>query len=201
VIVKLAKCRLLPLLPQAYGVPQTSFWVREKSEEICLYKLPGDTGAQASVKQFFRFCRSYIDAMGAPIASRIVGPGIDAGEAVMIGYLTANPDVRYLTTGDINCLRCLGASHPDVSQGLQGRIRCFEQSLLGCLGRTEQREWRGHLEHNCSCDSAQQRIVQSALRDPEFSVSVKHGLIARVKHIQDQTGDLLDLSFPPQTFA
>jgi hypothetical protein len=200
VIIKLARCNLIATLPRAYATPHQNFWVRKSSRRICEYKLQSHPQARTAATAFLKLCPEYVDASGAPVAERISGPGIDPGEAVMLGFLAVRPDVQYLTTGDMNALCSLGAAAPEVAAQCRGRIRCFEQALLGCLGCGLPQPWSHYMTAG-DCDTVLQDLVARATQSDQFEVMLRAGLGRRVRELQVRCGGLLDETYPPGVFA
>ena len=197
ILIKLSKCSLLEHLPVAFGVQHHQFSVRQQSKKIYEKFLAGNSVALEMAKTFCKKTRIYEDVVGAPIASRISVAGIDAGEAIMLAYAAQCPDVEYFTTGDKKCLRTLNTKFPDVANALNGKIRCFEQSLLAFAGMQLPQTLDSYFAKTQDVDTGLHQAVAVARGSPDFSASLKTYLIGRVKELHTSTGAMIDLKFPP----
>ncbi len=136
---KLAHWRLLEELPALSGiafnemVTLTSARFRaRKSLEKPDGKLFRDvTAAKAAISAIDQM-QPTLDVDPALMTDMVDVPGIDAGEAVLLAALDANPQARLLT-GDKRALRALAALAPGVRQRFSSRIVIVECVLLAAL--------------------------------------------------------------------
>ncbi len=119
--------------------------------------------------------------------------GIDAGEAILlsyVSYLNQQGNISYLFTGDKRCLKTL--NHPEITniiQPLQGKIWCLEQLILKDI------EVYGF---NCiqekiypvrDCDNNLKFIFGYSIEYPENEV--REALIKEITRLKQDTGNLL----------
>lgn len=136
---KLAHWRLLEELPTLSGIALneiatlTSARYRAKrSLEKPDGKLFRDVAAARAAIDAIGQMKPTLDVDPTRLTDLVEAAGIDAGEAVLLAALDANPKAKLLT-GDKRALRALAALPPEVSQRYSGRILTVECVLLAAL--------------------------------------------------------------------
>lgn len=136
--VKLAHWGMLEELPSLIGTPLNSCAtlssLRFRAQRATqtpdgkLFHTP--QAARAVLQALQHMAPLPVDVKLLPALQNL--PGIDAGEAVLISAMAAQPEARMLT-GDKRCLRALAACGTDVREPLARRVLIVEQVLLLAL--------------------------------------------------------------------
>jgi hypothetical protein len=143
IVLKLAACDMLQALPTLLECDEADLRILDTAKFKIRQLGRQKRYRKEVVQSALAFCEArevvpQVENVELLTALVDLGPGIDAGEAVLFAIASEKTDACVLT-GDKRSIQLLGShpSEPAQSAGLKGRILCFEQILLryeACFG-------------------------------------------------------------------
>ncbi len=200
VILKLACCDLLGEAVAALGVTSAEILVLNSAvHKLISPKKPGKGRVRPGEPEYERL-RHFFDAVGvidvAPPPDEQLAfndiLGIDTGEAVLFSATGAYADCR-LVTSDKRSLVALCSAAGEVCERvrgrLQGRVICFEQTILRIIDGLGFAPVLTKVVPGRHCDTALRAVFGSGLSATE--AGVREGLASYIDDLRRQTLDIL----------
>ncbi|MBD7349999.1 hypothetical protein HPO06_12090 [Klebsiella pneumoniae] len=172
VILKLAQCNLLAMLPVIFNQPPEQIFINPAARFQLLPKNPDKAinkcGSRVVYEQVGDFIASVQDIPEVEDYQLIelLGsvPGIDTGEQFLLASCIEHPGAVFMT-GDRRCLSAITANQPTLSvvhQRLLDAVVTFESSLLLCVAGTNQEHVYQNLVSNPKPDGMLRLAVSNA---------------------------------------